>query len=188
MSDSECSNSMFKFKTIGKRLGVSISDGNTEGPVTSMEYLGLTIDTESMSVKIPEEKIKELLKKLNEVAFSKKVTLKQLQSLCGSLAFCTHALSAGRAFNRRLYLATAKAKKPHHLIRETKEMYEDLLMWKYFVEQFNGNSFILDDWISNYNLELYTDSAGWVSKGCGSYCKSKWAYLQWPAEWESTYL
>jgi hypothetical protein len=24
-------------------------------------------------------------------------------------------------------------------------MYEDVLMWKYFVEQFNGNSFILDD-------------------------------------------
>jgi hypothetical protein len=42
--------------------------------------------------------------------------------------------------------------------------------------------------ISNYNLELYTDSAGWVSKGCGAYCKSKWAYLQWPAEWESTDL
>ena len=34
-----------------------------------MEYFGLTIDTESMSVKIPEKKIKELLKQLNEVAF-----------------------------------------------------------------------------------------------------------------------
>jgi hypothetical protein len=31
-----------------------------------------------MSVKIPEEKMKEILKKLNEVAFSKKVILKQL--------------------------------------------------------------------------------------------------------------
>ena len=41
----------------------------TEGPVTGMDYFGLTIDTESMFVKIPEETIKELLKKLNEVAF-----------------------------------------------------------------------------------------------------------------------
>jgi hypothetical protein len=97
--------------------------------------------------------------------------MKQLQSLCGSLAFCTHSLPAGRAFSRCLYLATTKAKKPHHLIGVTKEMYEDLLMWKYFVEQFNGNSFILDDWISNYNLELYTDSTGGASKGCGTYCK-----------------
>jgi hypothetical protein len=90
-----------------------------------MEYFGLTIDTESMPVKIPEKKIKELLKKLNEVAFSKKVTLKQLQSLCGSFTFCTRALPAGRAFIRRMYLDTDKAKRPHHLNKATKEMYED---------------------------------------------------------------
>ena len=41
----------------------------TEGPVTGKDYFGLTIDTESMLVKIPEETIKELPKKLNEVAF-----------------------------------------------------------------------------------------------------------------------
>jgi hypothetical protein len=52
-------------------------------------------------------------------------------------------------------------------------MYEDLLMWKYFVGQSNGNSFILDEWISNCDLEPYTDSAGGGSKGCGAYCKSK---------------
>jgi hypothetical protein len=34
-----------------------------------MEYFGLTSHTESMSVKIPEETIKELLKKLNENSF-----------------------------------------------------------------------------------------------------------------------
>ena len=117
-----------------------------------MEYFGLTIDTESMSVKIREKKIKELLKKLNEVAFFLKVTLKQLQSLCRSLTFCTRALPAGRAFNRRLCLDTAKAKRQHHLTKATKEMYEDLLMLKYFVEQFNGNSFILDNWISNCDI------------------------------------
>ena len=55
MSDIECSNSIFKFKTICKRLGVPIADEKTEVPVTSIEYLELTIDTESMSVKIPEK-------------------------------------------------------------------------------------------------------------------------------------
>jgi hypothetical protein len=65
--------------------------------------------------------------------FKKKVTLSQLQSLCGSLAFCTRALSAGRASNSRLYLATAKVKKPLHLIKVTREIYEGLLMLKNFV-------------------------------------------------------
>lgn len=105
----------------------------TEGPVKSMEYFGLTRHTESMSVKIPEETIKELLKKLNEDAFFLKITLTQLQSLCDSLPCCTRTLPAGRAFSRRLYLATAKAKKTLQLNKVTKEMYEDLLMLKYFV-------------------------------------------------------
>jgi hypothetical protein len=125
---------LFKFETIFKRLGVPIADEKTEGPVTNMNYCGLTINNESMCVKIPEETIKELFKKLNECEFKKKVTLNQLQSLCGSLAFCTRALSADRASNSRLYLATAKAKKPLHLIKVTKEIYEDLLMLKNFVE------------------------------------------------------
>ena len=116
-----------------------------EVPVTSMEYFGLTIDTESMSVKIPEEKIKNYLKSQMKLHFLKKVTLKQLQSLCGSLTFCTRALPDGRAFSRRLYSNTPKTKRPHHLTKATKEMYEDLLMLKYVVEQFNGNSFILLD-------------------------------------------
>ena len=48
---------------------VPITDEHTEVPVASMEYFGLTINTESMFVKIPEKTIKELLKKLKEVAF-----------------------------------------------------------------------------------------------------------------------
>ena len=46
--------------------------------------------------------MKELLVLIREVAFSKKVTLNKLQSLCGVLAFCTRAIPAGRAFSRRL--------------------------------------------------------------------------------------
>ena len=45
MSDIGCSNNMFTFNPICKRLGVAIADEKTEGPVTSMEYFGLTIDT-----------------------------------------------------------------------------------------------------------------------------------------------
>jgi hypothetical protein len=38
MSDIECSNNMFKFKTICKRLGVPIADEKIECPFTSMNY------------------------------------------------------------------------------------------------------------------------------------------------------
>jgi hypothetical protein len=35
------------------------------------------------------------------------------------------------------------------------------MIWKMFVENFNGTSFILDDtWLSDFDMQLFTDSAG----------------------------
>ena len=56
-----------------------------------LEYLELTIDTVNMLVKIPDDKILELKEKTYFVLKSKKVTLKVLQSIVGSLACCTRA-------------------------------------------------------------------------------------------------
>jgi hypothetical protein len=51
-----------------------------------------------------------------------------------------------------------------------------------------GSLAFFDNRIFNCDLELYTDSVGGASIGCGAYCKNKWAYLHWPAEWKCTYL
>ena len=81
-------------------------------------------------------------------------------------------------------MATSKAKNPFHLIRITKEIFNDLMIWKMFVENINGTSFILDDtWLSNFDMQLFTDSAGGIGKGCGCYLFGKWSILQWPVEW-----
>ena len=45
-----------------------------------------------MLIKIPDENILELKSKIKFVLGRKKVTLRDLQSLCGSLAFCSKAL------------------------------------------------------------------------------------------------
>jgi hypothetical protein len=40
-------------------------------------------------------------------------------------------------------------------------MFDDLMVWKLFLENINGVSYILDkDWVSNVDLQLFTDSAG----------------------------
>ena len=90
--------------------------------MTIIEYLGLTINTGKMIVKIPENKISELKDKIMFAMGNSKVTLRTLHSLTGSLAFFTKALPAGRAFSRRVYAATSKAKKPHYFIRVTSAM------------------------------------------------------------------
>ena len=99
---------------------------------------------------------------LNEASKRKKKTLRQLQSLCGSIAFCARALPAGRAFSRRLYVACDRARKPHHLIKITKAMQSDILRWKMFLTIFSGFSYILDDsWVSNLVLS-FSQTVLWV--------------------------
>ena len=115
---------MNTFTEVCSQLGIPIADDKTEGPSTRKTYLGLLIDTEKMLIQIPDEKVQELLYFLNEASKRKKITLRQLQSLCGSLAFCARALPAGRAFSRRLYLACARARKPHHLKKNNKSYAE----------------------------------------------------------------
>ena len=86
-----CNSLMNTFSIVCDRLNVTIVIGKTVGPTTVLEYLEVNIDTVNMLVKIPDDKILELKEKPYFVLKSKKVTLKVLQSIVGSLACCTQA-------------------------------------------------------------------------------------------------
>ena len=57
-----------------------------------------------------------------------------MQSVLGKLNFFTRAIRLGRAFVRCLYDATKGVVKPHHYIRVTQSMCEDIFMWCRFLE------------------------------------------------------
>lgn len=178
----ECELLMQTFDNLCKNLGVPIAEEKNEGPVTRLCYLGLGIDTEEFKIYVPEEKIIKLKAQLNTTLGRKKVTLKELQSLTGSLAFCSKALPAARAFNRRFYGAMSGISKSFHRIRVTKGMKEDIKVWLTFLDKFNGCTFFPDEfWITNTVLELFTDSSG--SLGCGAYFQKKWLVFKWPLDW-----
>jgi hypothetical protein len=72
-------------------------------------------------------------------------------------------------------------------------MFHDLMVWKLLLENFNGVSYILDkDWVSNVDLQLFTDSAGEGStpltcqNGCGVFFMGKLCYFQWPKKWHNS--
>ena len=72
-------------------------------------------------------------------------------------------------------------------------MFDDLMVWKHFLENFNGISYILDKhWVSNRDLHLFTDSAGIGdslssrNNGCGVFFNGSWCYFPWPLHWHGT--
>ena len=96
-------------------------------------------------------------------------------------------MPSARAFIRRMYASMSNVKKPHHRIRLTQGIKEDLRMWQTFLNDFNWVSNMLDvEWVSSAQLQLYTDSAGGSGLGCGCYLDGAWSFLQWPDQWANS--
>ena len=185
---SECTNLMSNFSSLCQELGIPLAVENTIGPSCVITFLGLEIDTLERVIKILPPKLPEVQQKLIETLNKKKITLKDLQSLTGLLNVCarTHAraIPAVKAFNRRFFEAMQGVCKPNHFIRFSVGMKDDIRMWLSYLEKFNRScTFGLNEWLSNMQLDLYTDSAGSPYHGCGVYFSTHWKFFQWPASW-----
>lgn len=179
-----CQETLETFKKICSDWGVPLAEDKTVQPTEILTFLGIEFDTLKMEMRLPGEKLTNLKQTLQLFLHSKKVTLRQLQSLIGLLNFACQVIAPGRAFCRRLIDATCNIRKPHHRVRVSCNMREDIKVWTSFLEQYNGVTVMIDSlWTSNDMLELFTDSAGGQNKGFGIYFQGKWAQSCWPKEW-----
>ena len=184
---SDCKIIMGHFKICMSELGVPIADDKTEGPTTILCFLGLELDSEEMVVRVPLEKVHEIIQRIQTVLSKRTVTLKAMQSLIGVLQFACRAIIPGRPFCRRLINSTCGISNPYHHINVTQNIKKDLQMWLAFFKQYNGVSMFHDRfWTSSADAELYSDSSG--SIGFGIYFAGKWSYATWPTEWHMSGL
>ena len=104
-----CNRQVDLFLEICKLINFPVSMEKTFWATTNLTFLGLLIDTVKQTVSIPVEKISKALSLIQEILAkkSKKVTLAQLQKICGFLNFLGKCVIPGRAFTRRLYAYTS---------------------------------------------------------------------------------
>ena len=119
--------------------------GKTVNPNTSLQFVGITLDSLLQEARLPEDKLHKCHSLLTAFYVRRKVTLKELQSLVGLLNFTCSVIVPGRAFLRRLIDLTVGVKRPHHHVRLTKDAKADLQVWQRFLSGFNGRDFFLDD-------------------------------------------
>ena len=175
---------MSKFLSLCDYLGVPIAHEKTEGPGTTLQFEGITLDTINMEARLPEVKLQKCRKLLTDFHKRRKVTLRELQSLTGLLNFTCSVVLPGRAFLRRLFDLTKGVRRPHHRIHLTKACRKDISVWLNFLENFNGRTFFLEEqWFSRAPLKLCTDAAG--SKGYGAIFGRHWFYGEWPDSWKT---
>ena len=166
------------------QMGFPIASEKTVWPTTRIIYLGLEIDSDDMVVRMPKQKIDELISKICLVKDKKSVKLRHIQQLIGSLNFATRVIVPGRPFLRRLINSTKGVTKPHHHLTVTSSMRQDLEMWLTFFQNYNGISVFHDRfWVTNQDVELFTDSAAGLGLGFGAVFGHKWTYGIWPQSW-----
>ena len=139
-SSEECGEALFTSMQLCQSLGVLIAPHKTEGPSTTLSFLGILIDTDNMVLRLSPEKLARLRVEISEWKGRKSCRKQQLLSLIGQLQHACRVVRAGRTFLRRMIDLSTIAKKLHHQIRLNKAFQSDLLWWDTFLEDWNGVS------------------------------------------------
>ncbi|KAH3833697.1 hypothetical protein DPMN_107009 [Dreissena polymorpha] len=173
-----CQTNLQKFLDFCSLIGVPIKSEKTENATPIITFMGLELDSLTMEARLPHDKLLKLRELLMKTSKSRKVTLKELQSLLGLLNFCCQVVTPGRSFLRRLTDLTKKVTNPNHHITLNKESRKDLHAWRLFADHFNGKSLLHKRrWLTSDTLHLHTDASG--SIGFGAIFKHHWFSGTW---------
>ena len=90
-----------------------------------------------MKACLPPDKLNKFSALLLEFFYRKKASLGEIQSLTGLLNFVCSVIVPGIAFLGRIIDLTVGIQSPHHLIRLSTDVKEDLKLWQSFLSNFN---------------------------------------------------
>ena len=180
-SRSLCNLYLQQFFAMAEFLSIPVKRCKTVLPSTCVVVHGIEVDTLQMQARLPRDKLEAAIKLVQSFRRRKKVTLRELQSLIGTLNFACKVIVPGRPFLRRLIDLTMGIVKPHFHIRLGQEARLDLAAWSMFLENFNGTSLLFNDqWLSSEKLELFTDASG---LGYAAVLMGQWFQGHWPPSW-----
>ena len=83
-----------------KRLGLPVVQEKIEGPSTRLTFLGITIDSQSMTLSLPKAKVVQLQERLLDWTSRRSASKHQLQELLGHLNHAAAVVRPGRTFLR----------------------------------------------------------------------------------------
>ena len=102
-----CQRNLHTIQQVCKQLGIPLALEKVEGPSTSLNFLGITLDTSKMEAHIPTEKLQRAKELLSRWMAKKKATKREILSLIGILQHATEIVRNGRTFLSQMYQTTA---------------------------------------------------------------------------------
>ena len=129
--DGEATRAMASMTLILNKLGLEYSLPKTVGPTTSIEYLGIFLDTQAMECHLPEDKLLGTSTMVKE----SKCTQNGLLSLSSHLDFVAGVVQPGRTFIFRLFHVAYSVTRLRHRVYLKREAKVDLAMQAVFLDK-----------------------------------------------------
>ena len=179
-ASSACQDALRKAIPLCERLGLPVAPEKIEGPSTRLTFLGITIDSQSMTLSLPEAKVVQLQKRLLDWTSRRSASKHQLQELLGHLNHAAAVVRPGRAFLRATIETMKRPRSRHQYTRLDTQTKAELTWWRLFVYSWNGVS-ILPPLAPTRTI--ISDASG--SWGCGAFQQQsgEWLQLPWPETW-----
>ena len=178
-----CKIALGSFLRLCDMLGVPLKVSKTVNPCTTIEFLGLELDSVDRKVILPAAKVNAFRRELQTALETNSLTLREVQSLIGKLNFACAALPLGRPFLRRLIDTTRGVMQPWRRICTTNQARKDMEAWLMFLSSFNGKTMMTWRYPDQSRLVcIHSDASGGF--GFGATLGSSWIYGQWPPNLE----
>ena len=169
-------------KDLLEELRVETSKEKLIPPTTRLEFLGITFDSNTMTMEISQEKIQEIRQELSTWLYRNKAKRKEVESLIGKLQFMAKCVKAGRIFLSRLiqWISTMDRNKKYTIPLEAQK---DITWWARFIQTFNRVSLLWLHKESTTDTVLQTDAC---PKGYGGICGNQYFRGRFPKHLQGT--
>lgn len=158
-----------------KDLGLPEATNKVQSPSTRVTWLGVVIDSVSMSISVPLDKLSEIRACVCNAIKMRSMTKKHLQSIIGKVIHVAKCIKPARLFVSRLLEALRGMKKKY--LKVSQDMRDDLLWFKEFSAEWNGVGLINT---RAPDMDVYVDESG---SGIGG-SDGRTAYGGQVAPWE----
>ena len=123
------------------KLRVDISEEKLVPPTTRLEFLRITFDSNTMTMEISEDKMKDIQQEIAGWLLRTKARRKEVESLIGKLQFMAKCVKAGRIFLSRLiqWIRGMDRKQEYSVLLEARK---DIAWWGRCAQEYNGISLV----------------------------------------------
>uniref|UniRef100_A0A1I8HAA6 Reverse transcriptase domain-containing protein n=2 Tax=Macrostomum lignano TaxID=282301 RepID=A0A1I8HAA6_9PLAT len=129
-SEKECMDALKELIKLVRQLGFGVNWNKVVEPTQCLVYLGVKIDTVRGVLSVPAEKCEEMRTTLLNFSQRRRLSKRQLSSLCGKLSWVVQVVHAGSCFLRPLFDLLNALEKPHHKVRVSADTVRILLWWR----------------------------------------------------------